>query len=160
MLTLPGYISIRIFQYKYFVLCSFVLYSIVFCKQTCFWMFCSKHLITFENNYLLSWWFHRVDLFYIRFRFFETFTVINSVTRTLLIQTLYKFRTINCLFTLYPHMYVLGLHKFKCFVYPTSLSCVSNSIDVFSVAIKNIRNRHLVLTNQIADISCILTIKS
>ena len=33
-----------------------------------------------------------VDIFYIKFRFCETFTVVNSVTRILLIETLCKFR--------------------------------------------------------------------
>ena len=49
-------------------------------------------------------------------------------------------------------MYVLGYYKFKCFVYPASLSCVSHSIDICTVAIKNIRNMRAVSTNQIADI--------
>ena len=35
---------------------------------------------------------------------------------------------------------------------PASLSCVSYSIDICTVAIKNIRNMHAVSTNQIADI--------
>ena len=33
-----------------------------------------------------------------------------------------------------------------------SLSCVSHSIDICTVAIKNIGNMHAVLTNRIADI--------
>ena len=49
-------------------------------------------------------------------------------------------------------MYVLDSYKFKCFVYPASLSCVSHSIVTCTVANKNIRNIHAVLTNQIADI--------
>ena len=49
-------------------------------------------------------------------------------------------------------MYILGYYKFKCFVYPASLSCVSHSIDICTVAIKNIRNMYAVLTSQIADI--------
>ena len=49
-------------------------------------------------------------------------------------------------------MYVLGYYKFNYFVYPASLSCVSHSIDICTVAIKNIRNMHAVSTNQIADI--------
>ena len=49
-------------------------------------------------------------------------------------------------------MYVLGLHKFRCFVYLTLLSCVSHSIDICTVAIKNIRNMHAVSTSPIADI--------
>ena len=51
-------------------------------------------------------------------------------------------------------MYLLGLYKFKCFVYPDSLSCVSHSIDICTVVIKNIRNMYFVSTNQIADILC------
>ena len=31
-------------------------------------------------------------------------------------------------------------HKFKCFVYLDSLSCVLHAIDICPVAIKNIRN--------------------
>ena len=31
-------------------------------------------------------------------------------------------------------------------------SCVSDSIDIWTVAVKNIRNMHAVLTNQITDI--------
>ena len=53
-------------------------------------------------------------------------------------------------------MHVLGWYKFKCFVYPASISCISNAIDIGTVAIKNIRNMHAVSTNQITDI-CILT---
>ena len=49
-------------------------------------------------------------------------------------------------------MYVLGYYKFKCFVYPTLLSCVSHSIDICTSAIKNIRNMHAVSTIQITDI--------
>ena len=37
----------------------------------------------------------RVDIFYIKFGFCETFIVINSATRILLIETLYKFRTLS-----------------------------------------------------------------
>ena len=49
-------------------------------------------------------------------------------------------------------MYVLGWYKFNCFVYRTSLSCVSHSIDICTVPIKNIRNMYAVSTNQVADI--------
>ena len=121
-------------------------------QSICFRMFCSIHSITFENTYLLSPWFHCVDIFYIKFWFCETFTVINSVTRTLLIETLCKFRTIKCCFTIYLHRYVLGLYKFKYFVWPASLSCVSHSVDICTVEIINIRNMAAVSTNQIADI--------
>ena len=47
-------------------------------------------------------------------------------------------------------MYVLGQGKFKC--YPAELSCVSHSVDICTVAIKNTRNMHAVSTNQFADI--------
>ena len=43
------------------------------------------------------------------------------------------------------------------FVYLASFSCASQSIDIDSVVIKNIRNMHAVSTNQAADV-CILTI--
>ena len=48
-------------------------------------------------------------------------------------------------------MYVIGQYKFKCFIYPVLLACVSHSADISTVAIKNIRNMHAVSTNQIAD---------
>ena len=44
----------------------------------------------------------------------------------------------------YMHMYVLGKCKFKCFVYPVLLSCVSHSIDICTVPNKSIRNMHTV----------------
>ena len=124
-------------------------------QPICFRMFCSKRSKWFllkTRTYLLSFWFHCVDIFYIEFRFCETFTVINSVIKILLIKTLYKFRAIKCWFTLYLHVYVLGYYKFKCFVYPASLSCVSHAIDICTVAIKNIRNMQAVSTNQITYI--------
>ena len=49
-------------------------------------------------------------------------------------------------------MYVLGLYKFKCFVYPVLFSCVSYAIDICNVAIENIKNMRAVSTNQIVDI--------
>ena len=114
-------------------------------------MFCFKHSITFDT-YLLSCRFQSVDIFYIKFRSCETFTVTNSGAILLLTETLSKFRAIKCRFILYLQMYVLGYCKFKCFVYPAWLFCVSHSIDICMVAIENIRNMHTVSTNQIADI--------
>ena len=70
-----------------------------------FRMFCSKHLITLENTYLISCWFHWFDKHCIKFRFCDTFTVTNFVTRILLIETLSNFRTIKSCFALYLHMY-------------------------------------------------------
>ena len=49
-------------------------------------------------------------------------------------------------------MFVLSYYKLKCFVYPASLSCVSHSIYICTVAIKNIRNMHTVSASQVADI--------
>ena len=80
-----------------------------------FRMFCSKNLITFDNAYLISCWFHCVD---IKRRFYETLTVTNSVTTILLIKSLYNVRTIKCWFALYLDMYGLGYYEFKYFVYP------------------------------------------
>ena len=74
-------------------------------QSVCFWMFCSKHSITSENNYLLSCWFHCVDILCIRFRFCETFTVTDVVSRILLTETPSNFKTLKCCFTLYLHMY-------------------------------------------------------
>ena len=54
----------------------------------CFRMFCSKSSITFENTYLLSYWFHCVNIFYIQFRFSKTFTGMKTLTKILLIGTL------------------------------------------------------------------------
>ena len=50
-------------------------------------------------------------MFYIKLRFRKTFTVINSVTRTLLIETFQKFRTIKCWFAL--HVFYFKKHKAK-----------------------------------------------
>ena len=49
-------------------------------------------------------------------------------------------------------MYGLGVCKCKCFLFSVELSYFSNSIDNWTVAIKNIRNMHAVSTSQIADI--------
>ena len=49
-------------------------------------------------------------------------------------------------------MYVFGEYKFECFAYFAWLSCVSHSIDICTVAIKNMRNTIVVSTNQMADI--------
>ena len=97
------HISIRIFCTLFICLVFDGLLQLIY-----FRMCCSKHSITFENMYLLSCWFHCVDIFYIKFRFCETCTATSSVTRNLLIETLSNFRTINCWFTQYLDMYVLG----------------------------------------------------
>ena len=65
-------------------------------------------------------------------------TVINSSTRILLIW--------------YLQMHVLDYYKFKCFAYHASTFCVWYSIDIWTVAIKNIKTMHVYSINQIADI--------
>ena len=52
-----------------------------------------------------KFWFHFVDIIYIKFRFCEIFTIINSVTRFHWLKH-YKCKTIKCWFILYLHMYV------------------------------------------------------
>ena len=96
------HISIRIFCNMFICLVFGSLLQLI-----CFWMFCSKHSVTFDT-YLLSCWFHCVDIFYIKFRSCETFTVTNSEAMLLLIETLSNWRTIKCWFILYLHIYVLG----------------------------------------------------
>ena len=82
----------------------------------------------------------------------EIFTVISSVTRTLLNER-YKFRTIKYWFYLIPtHIYVLGSYEFKCFVYPTSLCCASHFAYICTIAIENIRNIQAFSTSQFADV--------
>ena len=82
----------------------------------------------------------------------EIFTVINSVTTTLLNQR-YKFRTIKYWFYPIPtHIYVLGSYEFQCFVYPTSLSCASHFIYICTIAMENIRNIPAISTSQFADV--------
>ena len=99
--TLPGHIlyfltalffhiSIRIFCTLFICLVFDGLLQLIY-----FRMFCSKHSITFENMYLLSCWFYCAYIFYIKFRFRETYTVTSSMTRNLLIETLSNFRTIK-----------------------------------------------------------------
>ena len=96
---------------------------------------------------LLSWWLNCVDIFYIKFRFCRLFTVINSTTTISLIKTLYKFRTIKCWFTPNLHMHVIGYYKIQRFGNPAQPSCISHSIDICTVAIKNIKNMHAVSTS-------------
>ena len=99
---LYSYLHISILTFCTLFIC-FVLDGLL--QSICFRIFCSKHSITFNNTYRLSCWFHCVEIFYIKFRFCELFTVINSVNRILLIETLYKFRIIKCWFTLYLHAF-------------------------------------------------------
>ena len=73
---------------------SSILYSIrLFCNR-CFFAI-KLFPNAFENSYLQSCWFHCFNKFYIKFRVRETFMVVNSVTWSLLTETLYTFRTIE-----------------------------------------------------------------
>ena len=146
------HISVRIFCNLFI---CFVFYGLF--QSIYFRMFCSKHSITFDT-YLLNCRFHCVGMFYTNFRSCETFTVKKSRAILSLIEPLSNFRNVKYWFILYLQGYILGQCKFKCIVCPTRLSCNSHSIDICTVAIKNIKNMHAVSTNQIADIFCILTI--
>ena len=110
-LTLPGYI-LYFLTALYFHISIRIFCNLFIClvfdgllQSICFRMFCSKHSIFFENTYLISCWFHCADELCIKFRFYETFTVINVVTRILLFETLSNFRTIKCCFTPYLLLY-------------------------------------------------------
>ena len=102
--TVPGYISICIIQYEYFVLCSFVLFSMAFFNRFVFKYFVPKIRLLLKRRTYYVVDFMVWTYLNIKFRFCETFTVINSVIRILLIETLYKLRTIKCWFSLYLHM--------------------------------------------------------
>ena len=93
-LTLPGYIlhfvKALYFSFLFRIICTMFICLVVdgLFQSICFRMFCSEQSITFENTYLLDCLFHCVEMFYIKFRFCETFTVTNSMTKILLIQIL------------------------------------------------------------------------
>ena len=86
LLTMISYFYIKFTNFWYTTCFSPI--WLRFCTKISiyFQMFCSKHSITFENTHLLKCWFHHMihcfDIFYIKFRFYETFSFINSVTRT------------------------------------------------------------------------------
>ena len=104
VLTIPGYILCFLTS-LYFYISIQMFCTLFIClvfdgllQSICFRMFLklnSQHSITFENTYFLSCQFHRVDIFYIEFRFSGTFVVTNSVTKILLIETRSNFRTIK-----------------------------------------------------------------
>ena len=84
------------FNSRIFLLCLFIWYLIFFCNWFIYFgLFCSKHSIDFENMYLLSCWFHCVDVFYMKLRFCESYKVVNSVNGILLIEALSNFTTIK-----------------------------------------------------------------
>ena len=75
VLNLPGYISNHLtalyFPISISIFCTQLIFWYLFdglLQSICFRMFCSKHSITFENTYLVSCWFHCVDILYIKFR--------------------------------------------------------------------------------------------
>ena len=75
VLSLPGYISNHLTALYFSISISIFSTQLIFwylfdglLQSICFRMFCSKHSITFENMYLVSCWFHCVDILYIKFR--------------------------------------------------------------------------------------------
>ena len=60
-------------------------YSIVFCNRFVYECFVINIRLLLNTRC----WFHCVDIFYIKFRFCETVTIIHSVTRVFLIETQY-----------------------------------------------------------------------
>ena len=130
ILILPGCICIYIFIFCNLFIC-FVFNSLL--KLICFRMIGSKHLITFENTCLVSYRFHCVNIFYIKSSLCEAFTVTNSMTRHLLIKTLYKFRTVTCSFATdlpYPTYVCFRLVKVQIFCISHLVFCFSYSIDI------------------------------
>ena len=99
-------VSISIFQFKYFALFICFLSDDYFVIN----LFSNVLFQTFDYFWqnVSCCWFYCVDIFHIKLRFCGTLTVINFLTRILLIEALYKFRTIKCWLTLYLHMYGLG----------------------------------------------------
>ena len=86
------YYIIYIFQLKYFVFCSFVLCWMVFGNRFLFEYFFPSIRLLFKviYKYLQSCWFHCVDMFYIKFRFCETFTVIIEVRNSRVTKSSYE----------------------------------------------------------------------
>ena len=83
---IPKHLTALYFRILIWIFCAqFICFAFdILLQSICFRMFCSKHSITFENTYLLSCWFHCVDILCFKFRFCESFTVTNVVTRILL----------------------------------------------------------------------------
>ena len=106
VLTLPGYV-LYFLTALYFHISIWIFYNLFIClvfdgllQSICFRLFCSKHSIAFDT-YLLICRFYCVDIFYINFRSWETFTITNSGAIFLLIETLCNFRTMKYWFILY-----------------------------------------------------------
>ena len=95
-----------------------------------------KHSITFKNVHPLNCWFHSAGIFYIKFRFCKTFTVINFVTRNLLIEMKYcnQFRTIKSWFYLLPAHQILPHFYFqRCTFSRRILTRLSNELSKLQV---------------------------
>lgn len=137
------------FQFKYFALCWFALYSKVFCNQFVFNCLVPNICLVFKA-YAYHW-------------FGELLKVINFVSTILLTEILYMFKTIKCWFTLYTQMYVLGLQMFcrSCLAFLPLFNILLFNIHsvICTLAIRNIRNIYAALANQTGDI-CILTINT
>ena len=84
-LNLPCSISICMFQYEYFAFFSFVLYLMLFCNRFVFKCFVPNIQLPLKKRC-----YYVVD-----FTALGYFTVINSITRVLLFETLHKIRTIK-----------------------------------------------------------------
>ena len=103
--------------------------------------------------YPLSGWFHCVGIFYIKYKFCETFTLINSRTGILLSEILLNIN-LELLSVALPYNYTwicfsLVLIQMRCILCLAFLCFTfSHSIEMCTVAIKNIRNMHPVSTNQ------------
>ena len=98
-LTTICFLTFHRFSFPYFN--SNISYSAhLFCIRWSFLIdlfsnFFPENSITFENTYLRSCWFHCVDMFYFKF---TILLLINSMTRILLLKTLYKFGTIKMIY--------------------------------------------------------------
>ena len=96
--------------------------------------------------------------FFIQFRFSQTFTVIKFMTTMLWMKIMSKFRTIRCWSAL-SSVTLVSVNSINLY-FPIYILCISHSIDICTVAIKNIWNKHAASTNLIADIDGSLTIIS
>ena len=107
--------------------------------------------------YLKSCWFHGVERFYIKVRFYETFIVTNSITWILLTEAPSNPITIKWWFILYLHIYVLGYCKFRCFVYP-AYNLVHNILNI-SDGWANLpfatSERSVIISNKLVYTSCL-----
>ena len=84
------YLRLSIWMFCVLIICPKL---IVFCNQPVFKPIVQKQSITSENTHLLTCEHQHVDIFHIKLRLCESFTVTNSVTRTSLTEILRKWKT-------------------------------------------------------------------